>query len=485
MLAAEALRKFAALWYHLGCARRAERSPWFSTNREHFTPMTSNRSTYAAATACSATVTVDFDRVIGSVKPVNGVGQPPMLGFGGDSLFHYLTEAGVPFSRLHDVGGAFGKNVYVDIPNIFRDFAADENDPANYDFTFTDDLMVKLDKAGVRPYFRLGVTIENAARIKAYRVFPPKDYAKWARVCEHVMAHYVEGWSDGPRVEVSHWEIWNEPDDYPDRQDSMMWRAPFKEYVRFYTIAAKHLKARFPNERIGGYGSNGVYLHPKATGERLARVNFRKECTESFFEIVARERAPLDFFSFHSYVGVADTMRNAVFVRECAERNGFTGLELSLNEWLPNPAHEKLGTAQQAAEIAAEMIGFQNGTVDSACIYDARCGIGDYSPLFNPLTYKPHKAYWAFMAFNELRQAGTAVNASSSAPGVWVAAAKGEVGGVVMIANPDGEARPIAIDADNAQVASCRITDETRTWEETPLPDVLPPYAVLVVRLRT
>ena len=63
-----------------------------------------------SAVAAAVEVKVDFAKETGPVKPVNGVGQPPMLGFGGDSLFHYLTEAGVPFSRLHDTGGAFGKS---------------------------------------------------------------------------------------------------------------------------------------------------------------------------------------------------------------------------------------------------------------------------------------------------------------------------------------------------------------------------------------
>ena len=31
---------------------------------------------------------------------------------------------------------------------------------------------------------------------------------------------------------------------------------------------------------------------------------------------------------------------------------GFAGVETWLNEWLPQPNHDKLGTAQQAAEIA-------------------------------------------------------------------------------------------------------------------------------------
>lgn len=74
------------------------------------------------------------------------------------------------------------------------------------------------------------------------------------------------------------------------------------------------------------------------------------------------------------------------------------------NEWLPFPSLESLGSAHQASAIAAELIGLQNGPCDVACIYDARCGVGMFSPLFNPLTQKPHKAYWSFVAFNELRK---------------------------------------------------------------------------------
>ena len=99
---------------------------------------------------------------VGPVKPVNGVGQPPMVGALRDwPMFRYLKEAGIPYSRLHDVGGWLGGGLYVDIPNLFPVFDADENDPANYRFAFTDSLMAALDAHGVEPYFRLGVTIEN------------------------------------------------------------------------------------------------------------------------------------------------------------------------------------------------------------------------------------------------------------------------------------------------------------------------------------
>ena len=69
-------------------------------------------------------VSVHWSEITGAVKPMHGVGQPPFAGMD-FSMFHYLTEAGIPFSRLHDVGGMFGGGVFVDIPNLFREFSAD------------------------------------------------------------------------------------------------------------------------------------------------------------------------------------------------------------------------------------------------------------------------------------------------------------------------------------------------------------------------
>ena len=136
-------------------------------------------------------ITVDPTVEIGRVKPVNGVGQAPLVGWIGTNMFHYLTEAGVPYARLHDVGGLYGGNRFVDIPNVFRDFDADETKPENYDFGFTDRYIAALVAAGVEPYYRLGVTIENAYAVSALRIYPPKDYAKWARICEQIGRAHV------------------------------------------------------------------------------------------------------------------------------------------------------------------------------------------------------------------------------------------------------------------------------------------------------
>ncbi|MBQ9740860.1 MAG: hypothetical protein IJV91_07980, partial [Kiritimatiellae bacterium] len=105
--------------------------------------------------AQSVVAPINWDSPVGPVKPVNGVGQPPMLGLPRKAyMMHYLKEAGIPYSRLHDVGGAYGRMVYVDVPNIFRNFDEDENDPANYDFAFNDRLMDAIAENGVEPFYR-------------------------------------------------------------------------------------------------------------------------------------------------------------------------------------------------------------------------------------------------------------------------------------------------------------------------------------------
>ena len=292
----------------------------------------------AAGALCAhaAEVKIDFGRPVGPVKRVNGVGQPPLVGkLASWPMLHYLKEAGIPYSRLHDVGGWLGGGLFVDIPNLFPNFDADENDPKSYRFAYTDSLMKALDENGVEPFFRLGVTIENFVE-RGYppvNIMPPKDYAKWGRICEHVIRHYTEGWADGFKMKIAYWEIWNEPENHPEIGKNPMWR-------------------------------------------------------------------------------------------------------------------------------------------------------GDYSPLFNPLTYKPHKAYYAFTAFNELRKRGTAVAAQVSGDkNLWVAAAKGEKDAAVMMANDSDRAIPLTCDFHGGIVTACRITYKDRTDADVPMPPALPPRSFLVATM--
>lgn len=432
-----------------------------------------------------AKVDVDWAAEVGPVKPVNAVGQPPKLGLTGFTLFKYLTDAGVPYSRLHDVGGPFAQNVFVDIPNLFRDFNADETEPKNYDFRFTDGLMKALVEAQVEPYFRLGVTIENYPHTARYRIDPPADYAKWARICEHVIRHYTEGWANGFKMKITYWEIWNEADNWPDVEDNNMWHAPYSEYVKLYDVAARHLKAKFPHLKIGGPALCGF----GACGNPAAspRASHFEACGREFLAHVRDTKCPIDFFSYHSYAAVDDMMTQIDYAQKVLEEYGLGSVETWLNEWLPRPCvAERLGTPEQAADIAAALIGMQNSKLWGACIYDARCGVSNYAPLFNPQTRKPHKAYYAFYDFNELVKCdGRAVKTTvEGAKGLWATAAKGDKGGAIMLANNSDEAIALALNLGGLKVAECRITDETRTDEVCDLPTIMPPHSFGVLILK-
>ena len=461
-----------------------------------------NRSLLVAAVAlvCGSAVAgplkvvVDPAADLGPVKPVNGVGQPPMIGaLKNWSMLYYLKEAGIPYSRLHDVGGRLGGGLFVDIPNLFPDFDADETDPQNYRFVFTDSLMKALEANGVEPFFRLGVTIENwvdyPGKFPALRTKPPKDFAKWGRICEHVIRHYTEGWANGFRMKVDYWEIWNEP------EGKSMFGAPFEEFLRLYGTVAPYLKEKFPHLKIGGYGSCGFYAGVDSEFVEAAAVSPNMKhfvvCARTFLAAARDNAWPLDFFSFHSYSAPSEALRQVRFADRLLDQYGFTREKTKrvFDEWLPYPSLQNLGSARQAAGIAAELIGLQNGPCDVACVYDARCREGIFSPLFNPLTQKPHKAYYAFMAFNGLRTRGTAVKVSvtGDAKGVSAAAARGGDGSVaVLLVNNGGAEKPFALDVGGdapARTAVCRITDDTRTWMEIPLPDALPPRAVLLAEI--
>lgn len=430
---------------------------------------------------------IDFSDIDGPVKPVNSVGQPPSTGFGGGEHFHYLTEAGVKYSRLHDVRGSYGGNLFVDIPNLFRNFDADENDPASYDFTFTDILLQNLLKAGVEPYFRLGVTIENAHDIKSYRIYPPKDFAKWARICEHVIMHYNYGWADGFHMGITHWEIWNEPENYESPEDNEMWRGTFDQYMDLYGTASTHLKSRFPELMIGGYGSCGF----SAIGEDFvkrpgcsSRASYFVDCFIAFLERARKENWPLDFFSCHSYSNPADAIFQTEYARKKLDEYGFTGTQLSVNEWLPAPSMSKLNTAQQAAEVMAEIIGFQNGCVDDAELYDARMTGGTYSPLFTPETGKPRKAYYSLRAFNELKKLGFAVKAPQMPDGIYLAAATDRKGkAAVLVSNISGKDWTNTLDFGKYSPEIALVIDDDNNLALLSDTSVLRNYSVMLIYL--
>ena len=148
---------------------------------------------------------VNYNNAAGKIKPMNAVNNGPVYkrtgGQNSGNLDTY-TAANIPFARTHDASfcSSYGGEHTVDVHLIFRDFDADPYDPESYDFHLTDEYMDTIKLAGTEPFYRLGSKIEHES--KKYGTLPPRDFKKWAVICEHIIAHINEGWADGTNLGV-------------------------------------------------------------------------------------------------------------------------------------------------------------------------------------------------------------------------------------------------------------------------------------------
>ena len=104
------------------------------------------------------------------------------------SNFKEYKTARIPYSRNHDSGvlGIYGGPFSHDITRIFPNFDADVNDPASYEFEWTDKYIADTEDVGTKTFYRLGASIEHQRKEGTY---PPKDYLKWAQICEHIIMY--------------------------------------------------------------------------------------------------------------------------------------------------------------------------------------------------------------------------------------------------------------------------------------------------------
>ncbi len=417
------------------------------------------------------------DKKIGKIKPMHGVGMPPFYGMN-FSCFQYLKDAGIPFSRLHDLAHYF--NGIVDIPYIFRDFNADPEDPASYDFAFTDELLKALDSYGVEPFYRLGVTIENYHKIKSYFRDPPSDSLKWSKICEGIIKHYNYGWANGFHFNIRYWEIWNEPENFKDPAANQMWSGDMNDYFELYKVSSKYLKEKFPELKIGGYASCGFYsLYTKNDGSHpyYDDLVYYTEFFNKFLTMCKENNCPLDFFSWHNYNGPKEVEICANYARKRLDEEGFTNTETTMNEWHCIPG--KRGTAEHAAMNTGILLAAQNTPLDSTMFYDARIGPSVYGGLFNPLTREPFKLYYGFKAFNELYKRKNQLDVTVSDKNVYAVAAKGKNDKCIVIANCSGKSKRLDINVEN--VISCKVINEKKTYENIELPKSIGKYTVLEI----
>jgi hypothetical protein len=397
-------------------------------------------------------VLFDFGKTTGRIKPLHGVNNSSRKCDYGELLDDFV-DLRPPVSRLHDTAGVCGGGHYVDVDNIFPDFSADENDPGSYDFLLTDKYVLPIVRAGIQIMFRFGTTIEHEPR--KYRIFPPRDFQKWANVCEHIVRHYNDGWADGFRLGIKYWEIWNEPENPP------MWTGTEAQYFALYRETANLLRREFPDIRVGGYASCGFYAAFDENADDFYR-SFLTWFDDFLAYVTAPETAaPLDFFSWHIYsADPAQVLAHARYCREKLDLAGLRDTEAVLDEWNWAGADmfESMREMPGASFAADVMCRLQNGAdVDLACYYDAQPQ-QLYGGLFYRHTDRPSKAYYALKAFGALRALGAEAETLAETD-LAAAAAVGEDGAAAVLVNHEKEPRPVRLSFPGAESVRISLLD--------------------------
>ena len=408
------------------------------------------------AITAQAVVGINPATVVGPIKPMNAGNNGPI-----DPIMESYEALRVPYARTHDtaLGMEYGGHC-IDINQVFPDWGANVNSPKSYDFTNSDVVLLDMQKAGTKPFYRLGQSIEH--QTKKYGIYPPGDYKKWAKICEHIIRHYNEGWADGYKMGIEYWEIWNEPDlDQPEdrwKTDPRTWAGTMEQFNELYVVTAKHLKKCFPDLKIGG----PAFANPRKYGP-------------DFLDYVKEKEAPLDFFSHHMYHRKpARIVEDVRIIRKMLDDKGFTGTESILNEWNYNRrwdepdrySHRVRPTVKAAAFVAAVMCECQREPLDMLMYYDLRPNTSWCGP-WTPVIYDIRPPYWALYYWAELAAYGTQIESTCDTGNIYTCAARSADGSRIRLLvsryhEDDAHNTPCEVSVtlpDGWSVVSARITD--------------------------
>jgi len=334
----------------------------------------------------------DLSKVGGKFKRLNAVNSAPIHKRHAtdqyrDNLEHYKALK-IPYWRNNCASGIPYAHDY---DKIFRNQDADVYDPASYDFVNTDESIFIGLEGGAKIFYQLAATIEHT--VQKHGTLPPKDFNKWAVMCEQFIRHFNEGWADGQHFDIEYWEIWNEPDLDPlPAKHRRTWGGTDEQFFDLYEITAKHLKKCFPHLKIGG-----------------PALAHREDWAEKFLCEMQKRKVPIDFFTWHIYTSSPENAAaKAKRIRAILDKYGYTDTESILNEWnyLRGWREDFVYTvkaihgAKGAAYISAMMALAQREPIDMLMYYDFRPTV--FCAAFDAYTLEPLKGYYSFLWFTHL-----------------------------------------------------------------------------------
>lgn len=415
-------------------------------------------------------IVIDSTQIVASMKPMHSTNNGPPYGpayrragtpRADRSNFETFSQLCVPYVRNHDasLSEAYGSQHVVDVHCIFPDFSRDVEDETAYDFAMTDAYNENIIAAGSKVFYRLGASIEHWKR--KYGTVVPADFTKWARICEHIIMHYNEGWANGFHQGITYWEIWNEPDNVKADGSSSCWQGTVEQFYDLYEVAAKHLKGRFPDLKIGG-----------------PALASKEDWAEKFLREMARRQVPMDFFSWHIYTTDPQKISaKAKRIQKLMDDNGYGDAENILNEWnyvtdwMQSLTYVRAIKGMKGAAFSAAVLceGQNSPELDMLMYYDARIE-KTWNGMFSSDTLEPIKGYYPFKMFNTLYQLGNQTACTCEDRDIYVVSASNGNEKAAMIAyytmDENAVEKAVTVQTDFSAGVACYLLDETHDCEK-------------------
>ena len=350
-------------------------------------------------------IKVDFTKKCGKIKPLHCINGGPRSG-GGVLRYDFteeFAEIGIPCVRTELSAGEYGFNQYIDVHAVFPDFDADEQSEESYSFHSTDLYLASVKNSGAQILYRLGESSEPYGR-RLYSCLP-RDAEKWARICEHIVMHYNEGWASGFKLGIKYLEIPLSPDTAEGRRD----------YFDFYRTVALYLRERFPKIKLGAFGSRGF-----AALNRLDATDEQREAvalTQQFLSYINKEAtaAPLDFFTWECYSSSPEELAMHIrYARSYLDSAGLRRTKSIICRYNAADARSVPPATKPEfpAIFGASLVLAQKNAVDMM-MYSTSDVTSPENALFSVDDFTTHHRYAAYnvmRAFGKLYRLGTAVD---------------------------------------------------------------------------
>lgn len=196
-------------------------------------------------------------------------------------------------------------------------------------------------------------------------IVEPNDYAKWEQLIENLVRHYRER-----NAGIRFWEVANEPDIGED--GGCPYRFKPDSYVRYYRHTVDAIRRADANALVGG----------------PALANVRSAILPALLEFCAKEKAPLDFVSWHIYTSDPLQFRGTInYVHDLLKKFPTLKPETMLDEWnmaLGSPPSDPRIQPCYVAETAWQM---KDAGLDYSCYYhirDYHVSFERFAPFMSP-----------------------------------------------------------------------------------------------------